>query len=127
MDKSTFTDIQLLSNESSSWESSLMIDDVNICPFLSSKSPPNFQRDKLFNKFSSYQFPSKYTGNSLAVTALLKKHLSSSAIQCGFKLIVNKSSPPTTQVNLKILHLFPDKFVPITCPFILIFILLAND
>ena len=32
MDKSTFTDIQLLSNESSSWENLLMIDDVNICP-----------------------------------------------------------------------------------------------
>ena len=95
MDKSTFTDIQLLSNESSSWESSLMIDDVNICPFLSSKAPPNFQRDKLVNMFSSYQFPSKHSGNSPAVIALLKKHLSSSVIECGFKPILNKSSPPT--------------------------------
>ena len=96
MDKSTFTDIQLLSNESSSWESLLMIDDVNICSFLSSKSPPNYQRDKLVNIFSSYQFPSKYTGNSPEVTTLLKKDLSSSATKSGFKLIVNKTSPQTS-------------------------------
>ena len=73
-----------------------MIDDVNICPYLSSKSPPNFQRDKLFNMFSSYQFPSKYSGNSPAVTTLLKKHLSSAAVNSGFKLIMNKISPSTS-------------------------------
>lgn len=95
MDKDAFADIQLLANKASSWETSLMIYGVNLCPFLESYLLSNFQRNKLVNVCSSYQSPSKHTGIASIIVEMFKKDTTSSATGCGVLSNTCFFSPPT--------------------------------
>lgn len=75
MDNNKFLDITCLANESSSWESSLMIEGVNICPFLYSKSIYNFKRGELVNLFLVIKSALKYNGKSSDVDQIIKRIL----------------------------------------------------
>ena len=97
MDKKTYFDITRLTNESSNWESELLIDEVNICSYLQPESTPNFERNALMAHPTSYRFSSKYIGVSSHVLQNIKHDLTVSAIASGFKLILNRTTKATTK------------------------------